>query len=69
MVQMIQEKSFGGETDILNFFDTRGILYVERKSKNYLSIYLFIYLSIFELSLHVVKDCLTNKYQRNKQKK
>ena len=32
-------------------------------------IYLFIYLSIFELSLHVVKDCLTNKYQRNKQKK
>ena len=41
---MIQEKSFGGETDIFNFFNTRGILYVERKSKNYLSIYLFIYL-------------------------
>ena len=37
--------------------------------ENRKTIYLFIYLSIFELSLHVVKDCLTNKYQRNKQKK
>ena len=29
--------------------------------------YLFIYFSLFKVGLHVVKNSLTNKYQRNKQ--